>query len=304
MTVFAPIPLRNSVPPITLELDSQYVWACGYELISHVGSGTYADVWQVRHRETGQKFAWKQLNAKWADDPAARRLLANEAEVGRAVNSRHVVRVVEAQTDRAPRFLLLDWHEGQNLKQRLTAEGRLPAHQALWIARQCAQGLVDLAAAGYTHGDIKPMNILIGERGDVRLIDLAFARPFPARRPACDTETDLLTGTPEYLAPEALAPAAETGTLRDVYSLGSTLYRMLTGRLPFQGETLEEVLRSQREAIPRGIRHYAPEVPREVAEFAESLLAKQPLRRPVGLNTLVDQLVRFELMMLPLATAG
>jgi serine/threonine protein kinase len=178
----------------------------------------------------------------------------------------------------------------------------LPLQQALWISRQAAQGLADLERAGFAHGDLKPDNIIVGHDGQVKLIDLAFARPLaPGESGARDA---LIAGTPEYLAPETLQRGAGTPLSKDLYSLGVTMYRMLTGRLPFQGDTSADVLRQQREAVPPPLRNFAPGVPRELAELVENLLSKQPLRRPHSATGLIDRLVMLELALLPSAFQG
>ena len=153
--------------------------------------------------------------------------------------------------------LVLEWLPGKTLEARLAAEKRLFCREALWIARQCAQGMHALLVAGYAHGDIKPSNIFVLDEGTVKLIDLGFARP--DRRPAAElTENSLakLSGTPEYLAPESLVPGDSGVVARDVYSLGVTLYRMLTGVLPFQGETTVEVLRQHQGRCPVRCGHW------------------------------------------------
>jgi serine/threonine-protein kinase len=265
--------------------------------------GTYAEVWQVRHRPTGQLLALKQLRPDRDDQSAARRILENEAEVAEAVGSEFVVRLVSAQLDPEPPYLLLEWLSGRTLEARLADEQRLFCREAVWVARQCAQGMHALLIAGWTHGDIKPSNIFLFNDGSVKLIDLGFARP--DRLPATDLADEhrpTLTGTPEYLAPESLLAGESSGVARDVYSLGVTLYRMLTGTLPFSGETVVEVVRQHQGSLPPRLRALAPEVPREVEELVQRLLSKQPLRRGVGLAWLIRDLIGLELQLL--ATDG
>jgi serine/threonine protein kinase len=274
------------------------------EIISLAGRGTFADVWQVRDRRTGQILALKELRTDRNDPPAARRVLENEAEVAAKIDSAHVVKVLHNRLEAQPPYLLLEWLPGKTLEARLTTEHRLFCREALWIARQCAQGLHALLVAGYAHGDIKPSNIFLLDDGTVKLIDLGFARA--DRRSAPDLTgmpAATLAGTPEYLAPEALLPMAlftgDSGVVaRDVYSLGVTLYRMLAGALPFQSESTVEVLRQHQGALPRPLRSLAPDVPREVSELVQRLLAKQPLRRGGGLSSLIHDLIGLELCLL------
>lgn len=271
-----------------------------FEWVALAGRGAFADVWQVRERQTGRMLALKQLRNDKDTPQAARRILENEAEIAAKVSSEHLVKVSHARLDAEPPYLLMEWLAGETLETRLSANTKLFCREALWIARQCAQGMHALLIAGYIHGDIKPSNIFICNDGIVKLIDLGFAR---ADRPSAAALTDVsertLSGTPDYLAPEALVAGDSGGIARDVYSLGVTLYQMLTGSLPFKGETVSEVLRQHQQAIPQRLRTMAPDVPREVNDFVHRLLSKQPWRRNAGLSWLVHELIGLELAVLP-----
>jgi serine/threonine protein kinase len=279
-----------------------------FDLVALAGRGSFAEVWQVRIHPTGELYALKQLRADRLDQPAARQILINEGEIGSKVSSDYVVKVCGAHTHSNPPHLLLEWLSGQTLEAYLSTRKKLFCREALWIARQVAQGMHSLLVAGYLHGDIKPSNIFILDDGRVKLIDLGFARPdqLSAIDLAGDGRTvltDMLTGTPDYLAPEALLKRNSTrnsngnsgGISRDIYSLGITLYRMLTGVLPFHGETVADVLKQHQRTLPVPLRSLAPEVPREVGELVHRLLFKESLRRGGGLSWLIQDLIGLEL---------
>lgn len=244
--------------------------------------------------------ALKQLRTEWIDRPATRQILKNEAEVGRKVSNDYVAKISGAELDAATPHILVEWLSGQTLESLLPSGQRLECREALWVARQCAEGMHALLIAGYTHGDIKPSNIFVCQDGSVKLIDLGFARPDQlVNTDFAGSGQGVLTGTPEYLAPESLVAGHRGGISRDVYSLGITLYRMLTGVLPFQGESIADILKQHQEALPARLRTLAPEVPREVGEFVHRLLAKHPLRRGGGLSWLIHDLLGLELLLLP-----
>jgi serine/threonine-protein kinase len=105
-------------------------------------------------------------------------------------------------------------------------------------------------------------------------------------------------GTPEYMAPESLTKTLSPPVAKDVYSLGVTLFRMLTGRLPFSGDTPAALAALQRQSRPPLARHYRPEIPRELADLVGRMLAKQPIRRPQNLRSLVREMVDLELLLI------
>lgn len=269
----------------------------GYETVRRAGIGTFSEIWQVRDRSNGRMYALKQLRPEWREDETANALLRTEAQIGPAVRSRHVVRVLHSGSDGTRFYSLLEWIEGRSLESILNERDRLPIGTAIWIARQVAEGLSDLAAAGFAHGDVKPANVLVDVTGEVKLIDLGFAQPLDpelrAERPRW------LAGTPEYMAPEALARDRAQLIPQDIYALGVTLFLMLSGRLPFTGMRAADTLRLQRQAKPPDIQRLRPDIPTTLAEFVERLLAKHPLRRPTNYSTLLRELFNVELDLLP-----
>ena len=290
---------RTKSPPAWYSRRAAGAQQPDFEPVALIGAGTCSEVWQVRDRSTGALRALKQLRPEWEDQPVARSLLENEAEVGQRVTSRHVVRVHAVQLRLRPRFIVLEWLAGQTLEDRLASGEPLSCRDAVWIARQCVQGMYDLLEAGFTHGDIKPSNLFVAADGLVKLIDLGFARP--DRRGAAEADTEsgtVLSGTPDYMAPENLVSGLAHGVEKDIYSLGVTLFRMLTGRLPFSGDTPADVLRQQQRSPAPSIRVAAPHAPRELAELVSRLLSKQPLRRSQGLKGLLRELVHLEILLM------
>lgn len=278
---------RERVPlDVVPELDVEF------ERKDLVGNGAFAEVWRVQDRQSGCWYALKHLRADCPNLVAGKQLLLNEAEIAARVRSLHLVRLHGTQSAKSGPHLIFEWLSGETLESRLVRSGRLETREALWIARQCVQGLKDLLAAGFTHGDIKPSNVFVCRSGLVKLIDLGFARP---DQRVVDDLSSPLTGTPEYLAPDALVPTEQSGPARDLYALGVTLYRSLTGVTPFQGESVAEVMRQQQSQVPTRLRSIAPHVPAEVEALVERLLSKQPLRRRTGLPTLAHELMGLEL---------
>lgn len=257
-----------------------------------IGRGAFAEVWRVQDRESGCWYALKELRADCPNPVVGKQLLLNEAEIATRVDSPHLARLHGTQASSLGPRLIFEWLSGDTLESRLARVGRLGTRESLWIARQCVQALADLLTAGFTHGDIKPSNLFLCRSGLVKLIDLGFARP--DHRVVDDLSTSLM-GTPEYLAPDALVPSEQSGAARDLYALGVTLYRTLTGVTPFQGASVGEVMRQQQTHTPAKLRTHLPYVSAELEGLVERLLSKQPLRRPTGLRSLLHELVGMEL---------
>ncbi|MGQ0634070.1 MAG: serine/threonine-protein kinase [Planctomycetaceae bacterium] len=266
-----------------------------FDLLALAGRGTFAEVWLAQERNSGCLVALKLPRDDAPNVQLAKTLIENEGEVTGKVDSEHVVRLIEAPSRGRNPHLVLEWLSGETLEARLRRQTPLPIGETLWIARQTAQGLADLLAAGYSHGDLKPANVFVCRNGLVKLIDLGFARP--DKRPVPDAlfAERVVLGTPEYLAPESFAPGDRPGVARDLYALGVTLYRMLTGVAPFQGETAAEIARLQQQLHPPRVRSVAPFVSAEVEDLVHRLLSKQPLRRGENLSRLVSELVGLEL---------
>lgn len=268
-----------------------------YEAIAPAGEGAFCEIWQIRDRQTGELHALKRLSEHRQQDNTAQQLLRNEVHVAQEVKSPHVVKVVGSNFECRRPYAILEWIEGSTLEEQLRAWGRFETAHAVWMARQCAQGLHDLAAAGFTHGDLKPANIILSPQGEVKLIDLGFAQPL-------GTCTDsyghaVMLGTAEYMAPEAIVGRNEIAGAKDIYSLGVVLFRALTGRLPFPSDSTKEVLRLQREARPPILRRWCPTAPRELAALVGRMLAKHPIRRPANSRELVRDLIDIEIGCLP-----
>jgi serine/threonine-protein kinase len=257
--------------------------------------GTVTSVYQARPADGDPslppRYALKLLRREWEGSPQAVASIRREAAAGRAVSSRHVVSLLASHTGRAPYFLVFPWLAGETLTARLLRLGPLNVNAALWIARQIAQGLVPLFQAGWRHGDIKPENVLISGAGHVTLLDLGSAR----RHDEQESIVEPTMGTVHYLAPEAITSRYRGDIRSDLYSLGVMLYQMLSGRLPFEGAQVGEIIRQHRQQEAPPLRQSSPLIPREVAGFVHSLLAKQPLRRPQTPQEAVERLVKLEI---------
>ena len=271
-----------------------------WHLVSLLGQGALARVFRARPAaapaERGAHYAVKVLRDRWEDNPVAIGCMQREAAVGRVVSHANLVSVLDAHLAESPRLIVMPYLPGATLAARLTRGQRLSLPLALWVARQVAQALDALHRAGWSHLDVKPSNVIVSAAGHATLLDAGMARRIDD--PACVVDRPVL-GTLKYIAPELLTSHLAADARSDIYSLGVMLFEMLTGRLPFTGETAGELVDSHRQGIPKNIQALAPQLPPGLVRLVRRMLAKDPLRRPQTAEGLVERLVSLEIETLP-----
>jgi serine/threonine-protein kinase len=266
-----------------------------WELVEFAAQGSLARIYRARPVGTPADrpatYAVKMLRPCWQDEPEAVRLLRREAMVGQSISHPHLVPVLTASVSEPPRLLVMPWLAGASLQARLAAGQQFDAPRALWIARQTAEALDALHAAGWMHGDVTPGNVHVSPSGHVTLIDLSFAQRSDEAGSAADRP---IMGTCSYIAPELFTSALRADIRSDLYSLGVVLFEMLSGRLPYAGKGLAELATEHRQSSPAELARLAPHVPREVVALVQRLIAREPLRRPQSPRELIERLISLE----------
>ena len=250
-----------------------------FTLLAELGRGGMGVVWKARDEETGQIVALKLLREVYAEDADYVTRFERELELAKRIHSPNVVGVLGFGVRQGVPYLALEYVDGPSLRERLADHGPYSWVEARPLLAQIAQGLADAHAAGVIHRDLKPSNVLIGLDGVAKLADFGIAKGLDQTRV---TGTSTLLGTPAYLAPEGPADSRS-----DLYSLGVIAYEVLTGVVPFEGRTYQEViLRHVREAPDLA------KLPKEARQIVGRLLAKRPVKRPQSASELLSLLAR------------
>jgi tRNA A-37 threonylcarbamoyl transferase component Bud32 len=260
-----------------------------YEVLEVVGRGGTGVVLRARDSKLQRVVAIKVLAAPLAASGTARRRFAREARAAAAVRDEHVV-AIHAVCDDAPvPYLVMEFVDGSTLEALLRRGGPLEVKEILRIGLQAASGLAAAHKQGLIHRDVKPANILL-ENGvqRVKLTGFGLAR---AADDASLTQTGLIAGTPLYMAPEQAADEP-IDSRADLFSLGSVLAELCTGRPAFRAPTTVAVIRRACDEAPRPIRQVNPDVPEPLCRVIERLHAKKPAGRPASAAEVADLLAR------------
>lgn len=264
----------------------------GYELHACLGGGMVTSVYSARDLARDQPCVVKVLRPDWKENSTAIKLLQREARACLAVQHPHLVRLVYAHVTRAPYFIVMEMLHGESLRRKLRREYSMELPAALWVVRQVAEALAALHRGGFIHGDVKPDNIRICPDGTAVLLDLGFSH-----RPGENSsflQKGYILGTVDYLAPELCGeqPADDFGS--DLFSLGVTLFEMITGKLPYPRRVMSETVKHRRHETPADIRQEISALRGPLGALMDKLLARHAAERPRA-QALVQQLIELEI---------
>ena len=260
-----------------------------YEILEVLGSGGFGIVFRASDEKLQRVVAIKVLSPQLAATSPARKRFLREARSSARVRHGNVVQVYEVGEQPLP-YIAMEFIPGETLQQRLDRVGPLEAAEVVHVGLQIAEGLAAAHAQGLIHRDIKPANVLIeaGPHRHVKITDFGLAR---AADDASMTQTGVVAGTPMFMAPEQVN-GDRLDHRADLFTLGSVLYTMCSGRPPFRANTALAVLQRVAEDTPRPIHEIIPEVPTWLCDVISRLHAKKPEDRFASAQEVADLLVK------------
>jgi tRNA A-37 threonylcarbamoyl transferase component Bud32 len=251
-----------------------------YRLLRPLGAGGMGTVWLAEHRVMGRRVALKVIRPEHLARPGAAERFRREAHAAARLQHPHIVAAHDAEQAGATHFLVMEYVEGVSLAEYLASAGLLPVAEACRLARDAALALQHAHERGMVHRDVKPHNLMLGPDGRVKVLDFGLAAFAAGEGPDRGlTAANMVVGTPDYIAPEQAVDAHAADARSDVYSLGCTLYQLLTGRVPFPGDSTLAKLDAHRGHGPAPVRALRPEVPRGLAAVLAKMMAKRPQDR-------------------------
>jgi serine/threonine protein kinase/Flp pilus assembly protein TadD len=272
------------------ELTAGTTFARRYQIIEDLGKGGMGRVYKVFDTEVQEKMALKLLRPDIATDEKTIERFRNELKLARGIAHRNVCRMYDLGREEGTYYITMEYVSGEDLKSLIHRIGALPVGKAVSIAAQVCEGLSEAHRLGVVHRDLKPQNIMIDRDGNARIMDFGIARSLAARG---ITGAGVMIGTPEYMSPEQV-DGKEADPRSDIYALGIILFEMLTGRLPFEGETPLSVAVKQKSEPPPDPKTLNAQIPDELGRIILKCLEKPKEKRYRSADELLKELARIE----------
>ena len=254
---------------------NEKILAGRYVLVEQIGIGGMAIVYRAIDRNTGHSVAVKVLKPEYNRDAEFVSRFQREAEAASKMTHHNIVNLLDVGMDGENRYLIMEYVKGKTLKEVIQEKGRLSAPVVVQITIRILSALQHAHQNGIIHRDIKPQNILVHADGHIKVADFGIAR---MANSSTLTKGDSVMGSVHYFSPEQ-AQGKGTDVTSDLYSVGVTLYEMLTGRVPFDGDSPVAIAMQHLHAAPEPIRRYAPEVSDAICHVCMKAMEKDPQYR-------------------------
>jgi len=246
-----------------------------YEIIEEIGKGGMGKVYKVLDREINERIALKLLRPEIASRKEIVERFRNELKMARKISHKNACRMYDIGKDGDSRYITMEYVSGEDLKKSIRRMGPLTLKKTLSISRQICQGLSEAHHLGIVHRDLKPQNIMIDREGNTKIMDFGIALSQEARG---ITDSNIMMGTPHYLSPEQF-DGKRADERSDIYSLGTIIFEMVTGQVPFDGENALSIAVKHKTEKPLDPRESNPQIPEELRRLILKCMEKNPSQR-------------------------
>ncbi|TET74478.1 MAG: tetratricopeptide repeat protein [Candidatus Aminicenantes bacterium] len=272
------------------ELTRGATFARRYEIIEELGKGGMARVYKVFDKKIKEEVALKLLKPEIAADEKTIERFSNELKFARKIVHKNVGRMYDINEEEGTHYITLEYVPGEDLKSFIKRSEQLTVGKAISVAKQVCEGLTEAQRLGVVHRDLKPQNIMIDREGNARIMDFGIARSLKAKG---ITDEGVIIGTPEYMSPEQVE-GEEADHRSDLYSLGVILYEMVTGSVPFKGDTPLSIAVKHKSQTPRDPKELNAQIPDDLSRVILLCMEKDKGKRYQGTKELLSDLIKIE----------
>lgn len=272
------------------ELTTGSTFAGRYQIIEELGKGGMGKVYRVIDKKLNEEVALKLIKPGIASDKKTVERFSNELKLARKIVHKNIARMFDLNEEKGIHYITMEYVRGEDLKRLIRKIGLLSAGQAIPIAKQVCEGLAEAHRLGVVHRDLKPQNIMVDEEGNARIMDFGIARSLEGKG---ITGAGVMIGTPDYMSPEQVE-GKETDQRSDIYSLGVILYEMVTGRVPFEGDTALTIAVKHKTEEPKDPREYNTQLSEDLSRVILRCLEKNTDNRYQSAGEVRSELANIE----------